>query len=309
MERVEVGADDGGGALFVFADDHHLLDVFRAAQHILDELRGDVFASRELEDVFLAVGDFEVLATDKGADVSRVEPSVGVNDLGGVLGVFVVAKHDMRATGEDFAVVGEFHFHAGEDGSHGADLDLLVGGVVDGDDGAGLREAVALVDVDAGGGEDAYHVGLDGAAAGDDGQAVASELLAPLAVDQTVQDLLVELVHGRELAQARVVIAPAVAEGPVVDGFLQSREVFAGGVEFVVDHLQHPRHGTEAVGFDFHHVLLDGAQAFGVVDADAEILEVVVHRSLVDVVERQEGEDAAARVHRLHLGVGQEVGA
>lgn len=196
VEGVEVGGDDGGGAFLVFADDHDLFDVFGAAEHVLDELWRNVFAGGEFEDVFLAVGDFEVAAADEGADVAGVEPAVGLDDLCGVFGVFVVAHHDVGSAGEDFAVVGEFHFDTAEDGSDGADFDHFVSGVVDGDDGGGLAEAVAFVDVDAGGGEDAYHVGLDGAGAGDDGQVVAAEFLAPFAVDEPVKYLLAEDVHG-----------------------------------------------------------------------------------------------------------------
>ena len=57
------------------------------------------------------------------------------------------------------------------------------------------------------------------------------------------------------------------------------------------------------------HVLLDGAHALGIVDADAQVLVVVVHRAFVDVVQRQERQESVAAVAGLHLGVGREVAA
>ena len=313
VEGVEVGGDDDAYALFVLADDHGLVDVFGLAEFVFEQLRGDVFTCGELEDVFLAVGDAEVFgacdAADEFAHVACVEPAVGVDDLGGVFGVFEVAEHDVWSAGEDFAIFGEGDFDAAEHGADGADADIAVGGVVDGDDGGGFGEAVAFVDVDAGGGEGAYHAWLDAAGACDDDEAVAAEAFAPMAVDHVFEEALGYLVAEGDFFEEGVVVACAMLEGAGVDFLFQAVEVLAGGIEFVVYHLEHTWHGAEAVGVDLAHVLLNGAHVFGVVDADAFGLEVVVHAALVHVVEGQEAEDAAVGGHGVDLFVCEEVGA
>ena len=46
------------------------------------------------------------------ADVAGVEPAVGVDRLGGLLGHVPVALHDLRAADQDLAVLGELQLHA-----------------------------------------------------------------------------------------------------------------------------------------------------------------------------------------------------
>ena len=195
VEGVEVGRDDDAHAFLVFAYDHGLVDVFGFAEFVFEQLGGDVFACREFEDVFFAVGNAQIAlaageAADKFADVAGVEPSVGVDDLGCVFGVFVVAEHDVRSASEDFAVFGNLHFNAAENGSHGSNADIAVGGVVDGNDGRGFGEAIAFVDVHAGGGKGADDAGLDAGGAGDDGEAFAAQAFAPVAVDEALVEEL-----------------------------------------------------------------------------------------------------------------------
>ncbi len=98
-------------------------------------------------------------------------------------------------------------------------------------------------------------------------------------------------------------------EGTVIDTLLDARKVLAGGIELVEHHLQHTRHGAEAVAVDFGQILDDGAHILGIVDADTLVLEMVVQRTLVHVVERQEADDAAVGGHGVHRGVCDEVGA
>ena len=98
-------------------------------------------------------------------------------------------------------------------------------------------------------------------------------------------------------------------ESACVDGFLDSGKVFARGIELVVHHFQHSRHGAEAVGMGLGHVLLQGAHVLGIVDRDPFELEVVVHTALVHVVEGEEREHTAVRLHGVDTLVGDEVAA
>ena len=97
-------------------------------------------------------------------------------------------------------------------------------------------------------------------------------------------------------------------EGSGVDFLFEATEVLASGIKFVVYHFKDTGNSAETVGMYLAHVLLYGAHTFGIVDADALVLEVVVHATLVHVVERQEAENAAVGSHRVDLGVGEEVG-
>ena len=61
-------------------------------------------------------------------------------------------------------------------------------------------------------------------------------------------------------------------------------------MELVVERLQHPRHGAEPVGVTACQVALDGSDALGIVDADAQLLVFVVHGALVAMAEGKEAE-------------------
>ena len=313
VEGVEVGRDDDCHTLFVFAHHHSLLYILGLAEFVFEQLRGNVFACGEFEDVFLAVGDAKIARASESAHkfthIAGMEPTVGVDDLGGVFGILVVAQHDVGSAGEDFAVVGKGDLHTTEHGAYGAYLHIALHGVVHRNDGRSFGEAIAFVDIDAGSGKGADDAGLDAGGAGDDNEAVAAETLAPVAVDHTLIKILRELVAQRHFLEEGIVVAGAMFEGAGVYFLLETAEVLACGIEFVVYHFEHTRHSAEAVGVDFGQVLLDGAHILGIIDAAALVLEVVVHAALVHVVEREEAEHAALAGHGVDLGVGQEVAA
>ena len=68
--------DDGDEARFErFAVDENLRHVRRLRVHVLDLLRRDVLALRQLEDVLLPVDDFERPVGVESADVASVKPT------------------------------------------------------------------------------------------------------------------------------------------------------------------------------------------------------------------------------------------
>ena len=65
-------------------------------ENVFDLLRGDVLSLTELEDVLLAVDEFESIALDDHADVSCVQPTSLVNRLLRLLWLLVVARDNRR---------------------------------------------------------------------------------------------------------------------------------------------------------------------------------------------------------------------
>ena len=312
VEGVEVGRDNDSDALLVFAHNHGLVYVFRFAELVFKQLRGDVFSGREFEDIFLSVSDAEVALASQASHhlthIAGMEPAIGVDDLGGVFGVFVVAQHDMGSACEDFAVVGKLHLHTLQNGTHGTYLHIAVDRIVDSDDWRCLRKTVALIDIDTRGSEGADDAWLDTGGTGNDNKAVAAEALAPVAIDGAVEEELRDLVAKGHLLEEGVVVAGAVFEGAGIDFLAETGEVLPCGIKFIIYHLQHTRHSAEPMGMDFGHVLLYGSHILRIVDAGTLKLEVVVHAPLIHVVEREETEHPTLGGHGVDLLVGDKVG-
>ncbi len=267
VQRVEVGRYDGGGNLLMLSHDHHLVNVLRLAQLVLKYLRSHVFACRQFENILLAVGNLQVAASHHLADVARVEPAVAVYHLCCVFGVFVVAHHHVRSAGQNLAVLGNHHLGAAQGGAYGAETHQVVDRVVDGDNRRSLAEAVAFIYVHSGGAEEAHQAFGNAAASADDDHTAAAEFLAPVAVDHTVVEAVHQLVPDGHLLDDAVVVAHTVLERAEVDGLLDGGKVLAGGIELVVEHLEHAWHGAESAAFDVLHIALQGAHTLGIVNA------------------------------------------
>src|SRR5207248_2002391 len=140
-ERLPVRHDERGWLLSPRADDDHLADVLALLYQTLDELRRDVLAVRELEQLLLAVCDEEVAALVEASNVARLEPSVLGEDRRGLVRMVVVAAHHVGPAHEYLALLVCPHLDAGERQADRADA--VVFGPVRRDD-AGLRHAVAL---------------------------------------------------------------------------------------------------------------------------------------------------------------------
>ena len=94
-----------------------------------------------------------------------VEPPLAVDRLGRGLGLVEVALHDVRAAGQDLAVVGDPHLDAPQRPADRAEPPAAR--PVDADDRRGLRQPVALVDLDAGADEELGEVARERRAARD----------------------------------------------------------------------------------------------------------------------------------------------
>src|SRR5580658_6775201 len=96
--------------------------------------------------VLNTAGDAPVAAFVGLALIAGVEPAV-LQGFGGFGGALPVSGENIGAADQDFAVIGAFHFYAGDCWANKAGLDM--GGIVGGADGRGFGEAVDLQDRDA----------------------------------------------------------------------------------------------------------------------------------------------------------------
>lgn len=96
-ERDEIG--------LAVAVDGHLRDARHVFEGVLNGLRRDVLTSSSGDEVFLAVYDAQEAVSIKGADIARVEPTVGVERLGGGLGIVDIADEDARATRQNLTIL------------------------------------------------------------------------------------------------------------------------------------------------------------------------------------------------------------
>ena len=166
LERLEVGHQQRREELPAVADHHRLADVAARLERVLDRRRRHVLAVGVDDQLLLAVGDAqEALGVDL-ADVAGVEPPLGVDHLRGLLLLVPVALHDVGPLGEDLAVVGDLDLRRPAM-ARPTVPSLTCSRAVDGDHRRGLREAVALVDRDAGAPEELGDVARQRRAAGD----------------------------------------------------------------------------------------------------------------------------------------------
>jgi hypothetical protein len=166
------------------ADEQALVDVGTLAQELLDGLGSDVFAAAADEDVLLAVGDDEVPAGAPAPDVAGVEPALGIERLGGGIGIAPVALHDVGTARQDLPILRYADLHVVQRLAHGAQLDIVE--AVDGEHWSGFGQAVALEDGDADGEEEFGNIHREGCPAGDEEAQAPAEAFAKLPEDKAV---------------------------------------------------------------------------------------------------------------------------
>ena len=115
---------------------------------VFDGLRRNQLAAGGFEQLLLAVGDVEKAVGVDVGDVAGAEPALRVEALRIGFGFVPVAGEDRRAADQQLAVFGEFEFDIGQ--RHAGRAHAVMNGRVEGDDGRGFREAVALPQRDAG---------------------------------------------------------------------------------------------------------------------------------------------------------------
>src|SRR6202158_2888553 len=138
-----IGDDQRDNKFAFVAHDHGIQDVGAGLESVFDGLRRDKFSCRRLDQVFLAVGDEEIVVFVHASIIAGAKPAVFAENFAGGFGIFIVALHDARTLDEDFSILG------------GADLDVgdrvsgtvrAVFGVVAGNNRRSCRQTVALID-------------------------------------------------------------------------------------------------------------------------------------------------------------------
>ena len=113
-ERFAVDGEQCGEVAATLADDDRLGDQLVLTEIALDLLRGDVLPGGSDDQVLLAAGHREIAVIVEAPDVTRVQPSVGVDELRRRGLVAEVARAHVAAPHEDLAVVGDAHLHSRE---------------------------------------------------------------------------------------------------------------------------------------------------------------------------------------------------
>src|SRR6185503_4280945 len=111
LELVPVRHDEHHRKLAAIADHDRLTHVLVGLDFVLDRLRRDVLSASRDDDVLLAIGDREKTVANL-ADVAGVEPTLGVDRLGGGGGLVEVAAHHVRAARENLTVGRDHDFDA-----------------------------------------------------------------------------------------------------------------------------------------------------------------------------------------------------
>src|SRR5712664_192938 len=145
-----IGDDERNDEFSFVTQDHGVQDVGAGFQGVFDGLRSDEFARRCLDQVFLAVGDEEIVVLVHVADVAGAEPAVFGENFAGSFGILVIALHDARALDQDFAIISGSDLHVGNRLARTA---YAVLGIIAGDDRGSFGQTVTLIDGEAHGPE------------------------------------------------------------------------------------------------------------------------------------------------------------
>ena len=98
--------------LAAIAEEHGFGNERAAFEDRFDRLRRDLLPAGGDEQILLSIGNRQVAFRIDVPDVAGVEPSV-LQHIGGRLRLVEVAAHDVRAAGQDLAVVRDPQLHAG----------------------------------------------------------------------------------------------------------------------------------------------------------------------------------------------------
>src|SRR5690606_14034976 len=189
------------------ADHHGLRYKLVCLRLVLDRLRGDVLATGDNYYVLLAIGDSQVIVLQL-ADVAGVEPSVRIDNLGGLFRLPEVPLHDVGASREDLAVLGDAHLHSFKGAPNGAQPE--VSGSVHRDHGRGLRQAVAFQDHQSGSVEELVDLGGEWGTPGHEVLHAPASAFLELGKDQLLRDAVLDAQKAAWRAPRKALISPAV---------------------------------------------------------------------------------------------------
>lgn len=298
LDRVDAKDGDEAGLLGVAVHKRRRQQAGAAHVDVLDALGRNVLALGELEHVLLAVDDLEAAHAVDLDDVARVEPAVGLDRLGRLVGVLEVLLEDdgpahqqlaarVRLVLDRVLVVGhrldaQLHRRA-----RGTDIPRReVVAELHRAYGVRLGHAEALHECIAkGGAEEVVHVGVElRAAAAHGARAVEADALEhlgrPDAVEQKVRVVRLALA---QLHVGLLGLDDAPGEGPLDAVGLDGRRL-DGRVEAIVQ----TRDRVDAVGPQNLHVLHQpGDVAVEVADARTDGQRRLVGHAAVDVRQRE----------------------
>src|SRR6195256_4388757 len=133
---------------------HRLGDPSLTPELGLHGARRDVLPTGGLEQVLLAIGDLQVTAFVQLADVPSFQPAVD-KGLRRRLGILEIALEDVVAFDQDLAIRGDLYLDPGQGKRHGSEM--RGPWAVERGGRRGLRQAVALKDLDSKSVEEAMH--------------------------------------------------------------------------------------------------------------------------------------------------------
>ena len=110
--HLRVEHDQRGDERPAVADHARLTDQRERLQRRLEVGGRDVLPAGGDDQLLLAVDDLQVAVVVELADVARVQPAVGVERLGGLVGIVEVAAEHVAAPADHLAVLGELDLAA-----------------------------------------------------------------------------------------------------------------------------------------------------------------------------------------------------
>ena len=195
-DRADVDVDERAHAVAVGAEHDRFLDVREELELVLDVVRREHRAGRELADVLRAIDDLQLTARVDEAGVAGVEVAVGVDRLGGRIGPLVVLLQQHRPAHQHLARVGDLELDAGRRLADGVEMDAAVR--LQAHVRACLGRAVELLQVDADRTVEAEQVRPDRSARRvGDANARHAEHVAQWRVDEHVADRVLNAVGQR----------------------------------------------------------------------------------------------------------------
>src|SRR5258708_7524340 len=227
--RGGIGDDERNDEFSFVTQDHGVQDVGAGFERVFDGLRSDEFARRCLDQVFLAVGDEEIVVLVHVANVAGAEPAVFAKNFAGSFGILVIALHDARALDQDFAIIGGSDVHVGNRLARTAHAVL---GIIAGDDRRSFGQTVTLIDGDADGPEKFGELFGKRRAAGRDDTQVSAGAPADFLVNQCVGELPLRFQGGTGAGSRGT---PGSRPPGHIHGPIKNHSLYAGGFRALLD--------------------------------------------------------------------------
>ena len=295
-QRFGVQRDQGRDERPAVADDQALTDQPVRADTVLEHGGSDVLAGCRDDQFLLAPGDPHETVLINFADISCMEPAVGVDRVLRRRVVVPVAVEDQVGLEQQLAVVGHRHAHPADGAPDRTDPQRVR--TVHAHAGGRLGQPVALVDGDADAVEEVAQPLAERRTAGDRRLAPTTQRGAQLAVHEPVEQRVLHLEHRRHRAAfLRLRVADRDALGEVED------LAVAPGVRLllgrVVDLLEHARDAEHERRLERGEVGEQVLDVGGMPEHAARCQRADLDHAAEDVRDRDEQQGRGSRVEQL----------